>query len=117
MQVEKVKVTKVYRGKQETSYGEKDKIAIKTEQYGDSKWLSCFVNKSNSNGLSSIKEGQTIEIVVEKKGEFLNFRLVSPLDRLEARVKAIEAKVFGSGTDNTPEPDIAEDEDNSDIPF
>ncbi len=83
METKKVKLTMVNRkeristktGKPFTSLG------IKTEEYGD-KWLSGFDNAATRNW----KDGDTVEIVVESKGEYLNFKLpeVTKEDRFGA---------------------------------
>lgn len=46
------------------------KLSIQTSEYGAA-WLSGFQNKSNSGW----KEGDKVEIIVEKKGEYLNFSM------------------------------------------
>lgn len=67
MQVKLIALTRKQRtstrtGKPFTSLG------IKTDQHGD-KWLSGFSNKDNEGW----KEGDTVEIEVEQKDEYLNF--------------------------------------------
>lgn len=109
MNKEQVTITRVFRGKKQTKFGEKDNTAIKTTQHGD-KWLSTF----KPQGTESWKEGDSVEIYVEKKGEFLNFSLqpasgaVNPNFAMEvnARLIALENKVFGSIKQDEPEPDV-----------
>ena len=43
-------------------------LRIQTQEHGD-KWLSGFGNQDNANW----DKGQTVEIEVEQKGEYLNF--------------------------------------------
>jgi len=93
--MEKIKITKIFRGKQETKFGEKDKIGLKTEQYGD-KWVSSFQTKGTENW----KEGDEVEVFIEKKGDYVNFTLApkvggTDLSGVEARLKKLEDKVFG----------------------
>lgn len=70
------------------------KVAIKTEQHGD-KWLSGFANDNDEKLFW--KEGQEVEIFVEENGQWLNFKTPGKIDSLEARVKALEDKVFNDG--------------------
>ena len=68
-----IKLNKVWVGKQETKYGEKDKCAIKFDQFGD-KWISTFKVTDN---MRTWKEGDTVNVTLTKKvtptGEFINF--------------------------------------------
>lgn len=100
--LQKVKVTKVYKGQQETQWGLKDKVAIKTEQHGD-KWLSCFMNKGNQNQLAKLKEGEVFELMVEQKGDFLNFRFADKVDHLAIRVARLENLQGIGQEDPTPQ--------------
>ena len=43
-------------------------LGLKTQEYGD-KWLSGFGNASNKDW----KVGDTVEVEIEQKGEYLNF--------------------------------------------
>jgi len=69
-------------------------LGIKTDAHGE-QWLSCFINQINRDRLTQIKAGDVVELVVEKKGDFLNFKLANNFDRLEARVLALEEHLFG----------------------
>lgn len=91
----KVKLLKVFRGVQETKFGTKDKIALKTDKHGD-KWVSSFKTKGTENW----KEGDEVSIAVQAKGDFLNFTLEEvagavDLSGVEARLTRLETKVFG----------------------
>ncbi len=67
----KVKITQVGQPKDiDTQYGKKTKISIKTNEHGD-KWLSAFANKDNQN----LKVGTEIDIDIEQRGQYLNFKL------------------------------------------
>lgn len=99
--MEKVTIKKVFRKEVETKYGIKPQIAIKTEQHGE-KWLSSFKTKGTENW----KEGDVVEIAIEKKGEFLNFTLTeNPNTELIKRIERLENKIFGTETIQVEEKD------------
>lgn len=52
------------------------RMSIKTEEYGD-KYISGFKNKANE----SWKEGDTVEVIIEEKGEYLNFSMPKEEDK------------------------------------
>jgi hypothetical protein len=64
-------------------------IRIKTQEYGD-KLLSGFGDVWNAEW----KDGQQIDVDVEEKGQYLNFKKVNPVKKLEERVVKLEAAVF-----------------------
>lgn len=66
-----VTLVRVLRTTQETKYGVKPKLVIKTEQHGD-KWLSSF----KLGGTENWAEGDVVRINVQEKGDFLNFEPV-----------------------------------------
>jgi len=94
--MEKLTITKVYRSNKDkkgnllkTSDGrEYTRLAIKTKEYGD-KYVSGFGNDKNS----SWKVGDTVEVVVEKKGEYLNFSMPKEKDVLLERIEKLEEDV------------------------
>jgi len=76
--------TSARTGKPFTSRG------ILTNEYGE-KWLSGFAGKENAHW----KEGDTVEVNVEQKGEYLNFTVpkvekapAGDLNRLEVKMDA-----------------------------
>lgn len=82
----KVHLTKIHRGEIETKYGKKEKIGIKTEEY-ENRWLTSF----NVRGTENWQEGNVVNISVEQKGQYLNFRFpLDKIDLLEERVEALE---------------------------
>ncbi len=91
--IKKLTLTKVYRSTKNKDGQElltKDgrpyeKLGIKTKEYGD-KWLSGFGNQFNKNW----REGNVVEVDVEQKGEYLNFKGLIPIDLLAARVAKLE---------------------------
>ena len=88
-----VKLTKVYRSdkdKNGNALKTKDgrpytRVSIKTQEHGE-KWLSGFENFNNQKW----REGDHVDLEVEKNGEYLNFSTPSPLQLLTRRVEALE---------------------------
>ena len=102
------------------------KIAIKTEKYGD-RWPSDFIWDDNDPKLSW-KVGDTVTVVVEEKGQYLNFRQPSKEDLISARIDSLEHRVKllensspvtnVEATINDDIPIVEEEEpDTSDLPF
>lgn len=87
--MQKVTVTRVSSKEVETKFGKATKIGIQTAEHGET-WFSSFTNKMNETKLKAIKEGDTIEVVTTKNGDFWNFRLASQVDRLQADVDMIK---------------------------
>lgn len=124
----KVKLTQVYRTRTDKDGNELvnrngkpyTRVSIKTEQHGD-KWLSGFGNKENS----SWDKGDEVEIIVEEKGQWLNFKTPpntvtrQEFEALEKRVAALESNGNGNHHESTPvseeEPPPPNEEDG--IPF
>lgn len=99
-----------------TVKGPATKVGIQTSVHGD-KWLGAFMNQYNEKALRELKEGDTVDLIVEQSadGKFLNFKLPSHTQLLEARVKRIEDHLFGKNV-----PSVApaiDDIDTGDIPF
>lgn len=93
------------------------RMSIQTEEHGD-RWISGFQNASNKEW----KEGDTVELVVEEKGEYLNFKVPNKSDakvgELEARVAKLEAVVFKKSEDIEPVGENVDEEVNvEDIDF
>jgi hypothetical protein len=75
---------------------------IKTAEHGE-KWLSGFAGKDNA----SWKVGDTVEIEVEQKGEYLNFSTPKgsfqkggtsgDLNRVEMKIDALKAELYTMG--------------------
>jgi len=117
-----MKIVKIYKSdkdKQGNPLKTKDgrpytRIAIQTPEYG-SKWISGFMGYWNSNWA----EGMDVDIEIEEKGEYLNFKRPDPLKALEERVAKIEAELWvkkpAEDTDKVNEE--LSTIDNSDIPF
>jgi hypothetical protein len=90
------------------------RVAIQTKEHG-AKYLSGFENFTNKNW----KEGDLVEIEVEEKGEYLNFKNLSQTDKLWnayndllKRVVKME-QVLTKGS--VPVDEIVED--NDELPF
>ena len=98
MQKETLTITRVFRGKKQTKFGEKDSIGIKTTKYGD-KWLSSF----KTQGTEKWAENDTVDIYVEEKNGYLNFTLnekvadlgAEAVAKIYSRLDKLENKVFG----------------------
>lgn len=98
-----------------------EKVLIKCQEYGD-RWVSGFGSKSNQNW----KEGDTVNIVVEEKGEYLNFKTVETnetsdnskvmfmLELIDKKLEAINKKISPTEKDATPDSD---DINPDEIPF
>ncbi len=103
--MEKLKIERLFKGKKETKFGEKDTVAIKVSspKYAD-KWISTFKTKGTENW----KEGDEVEITVSEKNGFYNFDVgdVLTLESLDARIKKLEARSI-----NEPEIDIIDNSD------
>lgn len=84
-----------------------ERVGIQTQEYGD-KWLSGFGAAWNSYW----KEGDTVNIEVEEKGQYINFEKVDELEEIRARLKILEDFVFAAKS-HTPTDDVNVD----DIPF
>lgn len=64
------------------------RVGIQTDKYGD-QWLSTLAFNTEDRAYK-LEQGQEVNIVVEKKGEFMNFKLPTKLDILEQRVAILE---------------------------
>ena len=104
--MEKITITKVYRSNKDkkgilltTSDGrEYTRLALKTKEHGDS-WVSGFGNDKNA----SWKEGDIVEVVIEKKGQYINFSVpkekditMERLDKIEADIKELKNLINGN---------------------
>jgi hypothetical protein len=120
-----VHLTKVYRTKQDkagnqlkTKQGKPyERISIKTQEHGD-RWLSGFGASWNEGW----NDDDTVNVTVEENGQYLNFSKADPVDELEARVKRLEDKVFGTGPGMKVVPPEGPDDDgirvdDDDLPF
>ncbi len=118
----KTTLTRVSRSKTDkdnkpliTKHGKSyERVGIKTKEHGDT-WLSGFGNQDNEGW----KEGDTIEIDVVQKGQYLNFimpkKYVSreEFDDLNLRVQHLWKKVFADSLPVDEEQKLPTDE----IPF
>lgn len=88
-------------------------LRMQVAEYPD-KWMSGFDGKSTA----SWKEGDVVEVFVEQKGEYLNFKVpnatsaaTEKIGNLEERVAALEKVVFSSVKEveqKTPEEQFAD---------
>ena len=96
----------------------------KRPQEYDGKYISCLVFKDDDACLQW-QSGDYVDILIEKNGEFFNFRQPSRIDILESRVKISEKKIevleafMGNGSvKEEVDDELPELEENSeDIPF
>ncbi len=95
MKIEKLEITKViisdkYKdGRAIMSFGKPaKKVAIKTKQYD--KWLSSYPTSKPDDDLLALVENIGIEAIVWEHDGFLNFKLPTRLDKLEARIEVLE---------------------------
>ena len=123
-----VKITKIYRSdknKQGNPLKTQDgrpytRVAIQTQEHG-AKWVSGFENFNTKNW----KEGDSVEIEVEPKGEYLNFKtlsetgkLLKELNNLANRVASLEKfLVVGQEINGMPQADEPPPIDDKDLPF
>jgi hypothetical protein len=89
------------------------KVSIKTENYPE-KWLYSFPSSKQDDPIFSITEKTAIKAIVWENNGFMNFKLPSKTDLLEARIERIEEHLFGGGKRPT---DADPREDTSDLPF
>ncbi len=129
----KIKLTRISRKDQVSKTSGKPYVSLglQCNEYGD-KWLSGFGGKENMNW----NVGDEVEVVVEQKGEYLNFSMPKPADQiaemqknnslLEAKIDAIHdtlKQLVAYVTKNEPKPVDpgveypAEVHDPKDIPF
>lgn len=92
-------VSRVYHDMVETKYGTRPRTAIYTEEQPDVKMTSF------DKAAGDFKEGDKVNITVEKNGQFTNFKVngtstgTAPTSPdLERRVTRLETAVFGNAT-------------------
>lgn len=94
--MEKIKIERIFRGKQETKFGEKDKLALKIVggKYIDNKGQPAWVSTFKTKGTEHWKEGDEVEITITENKGFFNFDIgdVLTLESLDARLKKVEGK-------------------------
>lgn len=114
----KVTLEKVYRGDQETKHGIKDKIGIKIRESEvvlkdgskgnvSDKWMSMLCNKGSENGTETWSEGMQVDIDIEQRGEYFNFKprmegLQEQINELKSRVDKLESNT-GESTPDIPD--------------
>lgn len=69
------------------------KVSIKTNEY-PTKYLYSFPSSKQDDPIFFISERSTIQAIVWENNGFMNFKLPTRLDLLEARVKELEDAVF-----------------------
>ena len=66
---------------------EYERVAFKCKEYGD-KYVSGFGNRTNKDW----KVGMEVEVEIEEKGQYINFKMPDKLVELEKRIEALENK-------------------------
>ena len=64
------------------------RITIRCAEYGD-KFLSGFDNFQSQNW----KQGDTVDIEVEQKGEYLNFKIPNKFEKLENEITSLKLRI------------------------
>jgi len=93
----KLVITKIYRSTKDKNgkdFVNKDgnpyeRVAIRCQEYGE-RWLSGFGARWNEYW----KEGSAIDVEVEPKGEYLNFKRLDPIKELRDVVFGLEKRVL-----------------------
>lgn len=88
------------------------RVGLKTQEHGD-KWLSGFENRTNANW----KEGDSVEIEVEQKGEYLNFRNLSETEMIWKELANLKNRVGKLEGDQRRDDEQNNEPDDSDLPF
>lgn len=108
--METVTIRKIFRDVKNTPRGKATLTAIYVMEYPD-------VRMSSFDNTDGIKEGDKIQVVVTKKGDFTNFKLAggkrvaaSTNNELEARVKKLEDAVFGDTKTDAGTAEVAQEE-------
>lgn len=129
--IETVKINKIFKSDKKkdgsefkTKAGKKFwKVGIITDKYPE-KWYTAFAWAADDE-VMGLQEGDERKIVLWQDGDWLNFKLPTRLDELEARVEALEttlramnmaksaAKPSMNHTGEQTEPVITDD----DLPF
>lgn len=102
-----VTINQIFREQKQSKTGKPyTSLRIKTMEHGD-KWLSGFGNLSNKNW----QEGSTVEIQVEEKGQYLNFKDMSErapsktwdkINELDDRLSKLEALLIKNPMKEAP---------------
>lgn len=103
------------------------RMSVKAKEYGE-KWISGFKNQQSAEW----KEGDEVDVIIEEKGEYLNFTtpkaedktaseislLKTMLGGLNHRVSQLEEKVFSGARPQKDTLEYPDDDINvEDIPF
>jgi len=64
------------------------KIAMKTDLYKN-EWLTGFIWE-NTDPMFNLKSGDQLSVIIERNGNYLNFRIPRKMDYLEMRLENLE---------------------------
>lgn len=68
------------------------RLSIKTQEHGDT-WVSGFDGPITKNW----KVGDLVDIEIEQKGEYFNFRVPKPEDKVDEKLEMILNRITGIG--------------------
>jgi hypothetical protein len=126
MKLVTLNLTKVYindkdkEGKKFVSKNGKSfwKIAVKAKEYDD-KYISNIIFDQDDD-MFNWTPNQVVKVIIEKNGNWLNFKVPTKLDSLEMRIQALEDKIAGGAVQEEiiEEPPMDEGEIRvEDLPF
>lgn len=72
------------------------KVSLKTKQYPDN-WVYSYPIADQDDPIFQITANTSIEAMTWEFNGFINFKLPTRVDLLEARIKRLEGQVFGDG--------------------
>lgn len=65
-------------------------VRFQCNEYGE-RWISGFGNQTNS----AWKEGDKVEVIIEQKGEYLNFETPKKEDKVDAKIEQVLNAIVG----------------------
>lgn len=89
------------------------KIAIQTAEYGK-EYLSSFIWNENDPRFNW-QAGDVVEMIIEKNGQYTNFRLPTEIDIINIRLDKIEKHLFRIKKDNEANNDFGPEEPKDEI--
>jgi hypothetical protein len=67
------------------------KVSIKTDKYGDD-WFSTLAFNQDDKAMH-LQQGDEVDIIIEEKDGFKNFKLPNRMDSLETRIVLVENRI------------------------
>jgi hypothetical protein len=127
MSLEKVTISKVFisdKNKEGTPFKDKNgkpfwKVGIKTNEYGED-WFSTLCFRQDDRAMN-LREGDTVNVVIEENNGFKNFKLPTKTDILEGKIEELNRRVTALEQGNTTPDNYPQAEDEGispdDIPW